>query len=203
MRYVQRHVLNTNRRRRPHKPPLKTPRQWPPKFIYQRHLPQPTFSEKPTPCRIFRGIAGRKPQSQWKTHYALGPPVVPFLTPFLGEGSPSKIDYRKSWHPSSNLSTGGPSAFWHLLALAGLGWIQCMDGSLAWLDLADCVGTRPVTGHLADERGWDPHFWRAFQEKLKGRRLICADLFERKSKRWGGVVESFRGDVIFTKRTLV
>ena len=25
----------------------------------------------------------------------LGPPVVPFLTPFLGEGSPTKIDYRK------------------------------------------------------------------------------------------------------------
>ena len=24
-----------------------------------------------------------------------GPPVVPFLTPFLGEGSPTKIDYRK------------------------------------------------------------------------------------------------------------
>ena len=25
----------------------------------------------------------------------LGPPVVPFLTPFLGEGSPTKVDYRK------------------------------------------------------------------------------------------------------------
>ena len=35
-----------------------------------------------------------------------GPPVVPF-DPFLGEGSPTKIDYRKSWYPYSNLSTGG------------------------------------------------------------------------------------------------
>ena len=25
----------------------------------------------------------------------LGPPVVPFLTPFLREGSPTKTDYRK------------------------------------------------------------------------------------------------------------
>ena len=25
----------------------------------------------------------------------LGPPVVPFLTPLLGEGSPTKVDYRK------------------------------------------------------------------------------------------------------------
>ena len=28
----------------------------------------------------------------------LGPPVVPFLTLFWGEGSPTKIDYRKSWY---------------------------------------------------------------------------------------------------------
>eukprot|EP00930_Biecheleria_cincta_P083293 TRINITY_DN72898_c0_g1_i1.p1 TRINITY_DN72898_c0_g1~~TRINITY_DN72898_c0_g1_i1.p1 ORF type:complete len:306 (+),score=34.38 TRINITY_DN72898_c0_g1_i1:31-918(+) len=27
----------------------------------------------------------------------------------------------------------------------GVGWIQCSDGSLAWVELADCVGTRPVT----------------------------------------------------------
>ena len=33
-------------------------------------------------------------------------PSHPFL--FWGEGSP-KIDYRKSWYPYSNLSTGGPS----------------------------------------------------------------------------------------------
>ena len=37
----------------------------------------------------------------------LGPPVVPFY-PFLGEGSPTKIDYRKKGYPYSNLSTGGP-----------------------------------------------------------------------------------------------
>ena len=30
-----------------------------------------------------------------RTFY-LGPPVVPFLTPFLGEGSPTKMDYRKN-----------------------------------------------------------------------------------------------------------
>ena len=28
---------------------------------------------------------------------------------FLGEGSPTKIDCRKSWYPYSNLSTKGPS----------------------------------------------------------------------------------------------
>ena len=36
-------------------------------------------------------------------------PVVPTLAvSFLGEGSPTKIDCRKSWYPYSNLSTGGP-----------------------------------------------------------------------------------------------
>ena len=38
----------------------------------------------------------------------LGPPVVPFY-PFLGKGSPTKIDYRKKGYPYSTLSTGGPS----------------------------------------------------------------------------------------------
>ena len=40
----------------------------------------------------------------------VGSPVVPFLTPFFGEGSPTKIDYRrkKGKYPYSNLSTGGP-----------------------------------------------------------------------------------------------
>eukprot|EP00931_Biecheleriopsis_adriatica_P054980 TRINITY_DN32417_c0_g1_i1.p1 TRINITY_DN32417_c0_g1~~TRINITY_DN32417_c0_g1_i1.p1 ORF type:complete len:282 (+),score=36.02 TRINITY_DN32417_c0_g1_i1:79-924(+) len=28
----------------------------------------------------------------------------------------------------------------------GLGWITCADGSDAWVELNDCVGTRPVTG---------------------------------------------------------
>ena len=40
---------------------------------------------------------------------ALGPQVVP-VYPFLGEGSPTKIDHRKRGYPYSNLSTGGPSA---------------------------------------------------------------------------------------------
>ena len=35
--------------------------------------------------------------------------VVPFLTPLFGEGSPTKIDYRKKGYPYFNLSTGGPS----------------------------------------------------------------------------------------------
>ena len=30
------------------------------------------------------------------------------LLPFLGEGSPTKIDYKKTWYPHSNLSSGGP-----------------------------------------------------------------------------------------------
>ena len=33
---------------------------------------------------------------------------MPFY-PFLGEGSPTRIDYRKKGRPYSNLSTGGPS----------------------------------------------------------------------------------------------
>ena len=38
-----------------------------------------------------------------------GPPArCPFTVSFLGESSPAKIDYRKSWYPYSNLSTGGP-----------------------------------------------------------------------------------------------
>ena len=36
-----------------------------------------------------------------------GPPVVPFY-PVFGEGSPTKIDYRKKGCSYSNLSTGGP-----------------------------------------------------------------------------------------------
>ena len=42
------------------------------------------------PCLFILGFCfkiGRTPD--------LGPPVVPFLTPFLGEGSTTKIDYRK------------------------------------------------------------------------------------------------------------
>ena len=39
------------------------------------------------------GFLGLIPQNQRASH--LGPPVVPFLTLFLGEGSPAKIDYRK------------------------------------------------------------------------------------------------------------
>ena len=40
----------------------------------------------------------------------LGPPVVPFY-PFLGEASPTKIDYRKKG-TCSNFSTGGPNPKW-------------------------------------------------------------------------------------------
>ena len=39
----------------------------------------------------------------------LGYPKVPFPSAFLGEGSPTKIDYRKKiGYPYSNLSPGGP-----------------------------------------------------------------------------------------------
>ena len=41
----------------------------------------------------------------------LGPPVVVYYL-FWGEGSPTKIDYRKKWYPYSNLSTGGPTRRW-------------------------------------------------------------------------------------------
>ena len=47
----------------------------------------------------------------------LGPPVVPFYRSFLGEGSPTKIDYRQKefGYPSSILSTGGPCFAVHVL----------------------------------------------------------------------------------------
>ena len=47
-------------------------------------------------------------------HVKLGPPVVPFY-PFLGEGSPTKIE--ASWYAYSNLSTGGSRKCPH-----GIGW---------------------------------------------------------------------------------
>ena len=48
---------------------------------------------------------GRKPST---FEFCLGFAVVPFY-PFLGEGSPTKIDYRqKIGYPYSNLSAGGP-----------------------------------------------------------------------------------------------
>ena len=48
-----------------------------------------------------------KDDGNWRVSECLRPLVVP-LYPFLGEGSPTKIDYRKKRHPYSNLSTGGP-----------------------------------------------------------------------------------------------
>ena len=43
---------------------------------------------------------------------SLGPPVVPFLTLFGGEGSPTKTDVLKKLVPTySNLFTGGPTQF--------------------------------------------------------------------------------------------
>ena len=47
------------------------------------------------PTLLIRGhVAKLSPTKIW-----LGPPVVPFLSPFLGEGSPTKIDYRKKLVP--------------------------------------------------------------------------------------------------------
>ena len=48
----------------------------------------------------------QKKGKRQKTEGILGPPVVPVLTHFL-EGSPTKIDYKRSWYPYSNLSTTG------------------------------------------------------------------------------------------------
>ena len=54
-----------------------------------------------------RSVASR--DASWERDQSLlGPPVVPFY-PFLGEGSPTEIDYRKKRYPYSILSTGGPS----------------------------------------------------------------------------------------------
>ena len=46
--------------------------------------------------------------------FGLGPPVVPFLTPFFGEGSPTKIDkIEKQKQVGTNLfyslKSGGPT----------------------------------------------------------------------------------------------
>ena len=41
----------------------------------------------------------------------LVPNFCPFTASFLGEGSPTKIDYRKKGYPYSKLSTGGPSCY--------------------------------------------------------------------------------------------
>ena len=45
----------------------------------------------------------------------------PLVYPFLGEGSPTEIDYRKKGYPYSNLSTGGPS-----------GWFLCPETARLW-----------------------------------------------------------------------
>ena len=59
----------------------------------------------------------------------LGPPARCPFTPFLGEGSPTKIGYRKKWYPYSSLSTGGPRTISTINggsivnSLHGSGWI--------------------------------------------------------------------------------
>ena len=59
-------------------------------------------------------LARRSPQES-----PLGPPVVPFYFFFLGgEGSTTKINYRKKRHSYSNLSTQEPSPAWSV-SLAG------------------------------------------------------------------------------------
>ena len=92
--------------------------------------------------------------------------------PCLGEGSPTKIDYRKrSWYPYSNLSTGGPSnknvrgyviqrrymISKHEAAVDQLVRIRdscCTGWDLKWLaDISSCymainLGSRPTSsGH--------------------------------------------------------
>ena len=66
-----------------------------------------------------------------RTLHSLGPPVAPFY-PFFGEGSPTKIDYRKNKYPYSILSTGGPSFLSHDLIIPRL-------PSPAYADLIDAT----------------------------------------------------------------
>ena len=58
-----------------------------------------------------------------KGDHLLGLPLVRFLTPFLGEGSPTKTDHRQGWYPYSNLSTGGPRLLQVFGALGLHGWL--------------------------------------------------------------------------------
>ena len=65
-----------------------------------------------------------------KEQQKLGPPVVPFY-PCLGEGSPANIDYRKSWDPYSNLSTGGPRKE-HCVQWAGAADSEAQPAAEQW-----------------------------------------------------------------------
>ena len=68
----------------------------------------------------------------------LGPRGVPFY-PFWGEGSPTKIDYRKKGYLYSNLSTGGPSftkrSDWVLLDLVLAHVASFLGGPPVWLTI--------------------------------------------------------------------
>ena len=78
-------------------------------------------------------FAGRNPS---KAPYRLSPPAkCQQLPAFLAEGSP-KINYRKSWYPYSNLSTGGPSRGVLLDNVVFNHWFQCGAGSCPLLILA-------------------------------------------------------------------
>ena len=54
-----------------------------------KHFPEELIGQGYVPWSrdLFTGVGLKEDQ--------LGPPVVPFLTLFMGEGSPTKIDYRK------------------------------------------------------------------------------------------------------------
>ena len=106
----------------------------------------------------------------------LGPPVVPFLTPFFGEGSPTKIDYRKGY-PYSNLSTGGPSCGCMPSYLGQWLLLWCFVGGThpslharIWL-LPGCFGRR-ATAHPQLARGgippWFDHAKLHHQNQLAG-----------------------------------
>ena len=53
--------------------------------------------------------SGHKPLQSNRGHKPLTRSPSSGLLSFLGEGSPTKIDYKKKSYPYSNLSTGGPS----------------------------------------------------------------------------------------------
>ena len=58
------------------------------------------------------------------------------ISPFV-PGKIPLLDAEKS--PGSNFQP---------LAMAGFGWIEFPDGSRTWVELRDCVGSRPVTGEV-------------------------------------------------------
>ena len=67
------------------------------------------------------------------------PPVVPL---FWREGSPTKIDYRKTGYPDSNLCTGGPSG------------VFCLRNLSFWFPVLKGTAILPVSFGLQSNLDW-------------------------------------------------